>query len=1285
MTQNCIEKGKFVSHISEATCKEALEEMLSPPIPSTFVEQSIRTGFLESPKSIPKHVIVIAEFIPSWLAAADSWGASQLSLYCEKELNWYRSNLDVMTPLQYFPTVAGLAKGDWLSEKNRVILVQGSTQFCSKMITGLGSLGITTNDKIIVTCNGTLRKLKLSFKFLRLAHSNFGGCTETITSVGFSKGCGIADHVEMSTGISSSVMDHICPAENGTSSDPSSTDARSSKGLSSMSTIISSEFIVPSIFSKTNWVRRKLTSAEILSILDSPVQISKAVNNNTIDTKFERHHDIAKTLIPLKSIQEASRILFGFKTPKEERHTIPLYDVNRLGPELSAGLVDIYTEIDQAKVAKNDDSKAETDLWDTQASICSTSNLPDDIELLLVNTDHRNFRNEKETLFSFLRTCSHLRYKKNVRQSFSRHMHTSHGLEVFTDEDIQDLDEVLEKVSKQTTNKEAKLDLIEGIQAISKADSSSFWEWDNGSFPYFWRWQSEIKKDLRDGTPLWFHENLLPRNTSKRQRLPTEKGMFEKMVTKIIKVRDRGYIGKLLLGPIKSLTHYFAVPKGDEDIRMVYDMTASGLNNALWAPSFWMPTAMNVIDCSTSGTWFGDVDAGEMFLNFPLDRRIRKYCGIDLSWMAEDGGVLWECWNRMAMGMCPSPWVTIRLLMWMMEIVIGNPKDPSNPFRWDRVILNLPGDSNYNPGMPRVYKWNAMANAIACDCKFFCDDFRVIGPNEDLTQKATHKLETTMAYLGIQDATRKRRKVTKRPGEWTGSILLTVDEVGLFATVSQLKWDRAKTIIKKWNERIQRSKYKAKYKELESDVGFLVHLAMTYSNIKPFLKGLYSTLNGWRKDRDDQGWKMSQKAYDLFLQLGRKAGDTYEQVDFSTKTKEDPTPEFVNVVPLMVDHIRVLDAMFQSEQPTLLLKRGFSRFEAMYIFGDASGLGFGSSSWTKGDGVQYRYGIWGMDVNEATSNYRELRNLVESLERSGLAGELNGKEIFLFTDNSTAEAVVHKGSSTSPLLYDLVTRLYKLTSMFLCSLNIVHVAGTRMISQGTDGLSRGDMLEGVLKGRDMLSFVPLHLSPIQRDESLKKWISSWAIQKGYKAPEFLKPRDWFDKGHDIIGYRKNIDGRTIPSYSKGTYIWSLPPSAARFAIEELRQARHKRQASLHVILVPKLMSPEWLGLLHKTADIIFTLPVGHPNWDLNKHEPLTIAICFPYLHRAPWELKGTPLMGRMARELCRVFKTDPGTGRYFLSELLQITHRLDRLSLQQLRKVLSGRWAPKLSNQQTIE
>ena len=150
----------------------------------------------------------------------------------------------------------------------------------------------------------------------------------------------------------------------------------------------------------------------------------------------------------------------------------------------------------------------------------------------------------------------------------------------------------------------------------------------------------------------------------------------------------------------------------------------------------------NVVDCAVHTSWFGDVYAGEMFLNFPLDLRMRKYCGADISWMKKDGSQFWECWHRMAMGMKPSPWVTISLLSWMMEIVIGDVKEISNPFRWDSVNMNLPGSEDYNPSLPRVVKWNERENAIACDCKFFCDDFRIIGPTRELTKLATHRLES---------------------------------------------------------------------------------------------------------------------------------------------------------------------------------------------------------------------------------------------------------------------------------------------------------------------------------------------------------------------------------------------------------------------------------------------------------------------------------------------------------------------------------------------------------------
>ena len=65
------------------------------------------------------------------------------------------------------------------------------------------------------------------------------------------------------------------------------------------------------------------------------------------------------------------------------------------------------------------------------------------------------------------------------------------------------------------------------------------------------------------------------------------------------------------------------------------------------------------------------------------------------------------------------------------------------------------------------------------------------------------------------------------------------------------------------------------------------------------------------------------------------------------------------------------------------------------------------------------------------------------------------------------------------LLHELVLRLIELE--YDLTLHVVHVAGsTWMIAQGTDGLSREIFLEGVVRGEDMLSFVDLLRTAIER-------------------------------------------------------------------------------------------------------------------------------------------------------------------------------------------------------------
>jgi hypothetical protein len=59
----------------------------------------------------------------------------------------------------------------------------------------------------------------------------------------------------------------------------------------------------------------------------------------------------------------------------------------------------------------------------------------------------------------------------------------------------------------------------------------------------------------------------------------------------------------------------------------------------------------------------------------------------------------------------------------------------------------------------------------------------------------------------------------------------------------------------------------------------------------------------------------------------------------------------------------------------------------------------------------------------------------------------------MFTDNFVTECYYFQGTSASPILFELVLRLRKLELLYRCKIHMVHISVTRMIVQGTDGLS----------------------------------------------------------------------------------------------------------------------------------------------------------------------------------------------------------------------------------------
>ena len=140
---------------------------------------------------------------------------------------------------------------------------------------------------------------------------------------------------------------------------------------------------------------------------------------------------------------------------------------------------------------------------------------------------------------------------------------------------------------------------------------------------------------------------------------------------------------------------------------------------------------------------------------------------------------------------------------------------------------------------------------------------------------------------------------------------------------------------------------------------------------------------------------------------------------------------------------------------------------------------------------------------------------------------------------------------------------------------MVHIAGTRMIEEGADGLSRGFLSEGVMRGVKISEFIPLHLTAFERSPALEPWLRNWA-ETGHVEHQFdiLKPEGWFEQGHDIVGGAKNIDQVWMPKYKSGNYILAPPPAAADVCIDELRNARHKRQESTPSVCLSKNRGPK---------------------------------------------------------------------------------------------------------------
>jgi hypothetical protein len=105
----------------------------------------------------------------------------------------------------------------------------------------------------------------------------------------------------------------------------------------------------------------------------------------------------------------------------------------------------------------------------------------------------------------------------------------------------------------------------------------------------------------------------------------------------------------------------------------------------------------------------------------------------------------------------------------------------------------------------------------------------------------------------------------------------------------------------------------------------------------------------------------------------------------------------------------------------------------------------------------------------------------------------------------------------------------KLEMQYSAQIVVSHVPSEQMKAQGTDGMSRGQMKEGVSAGLDMMPFIPFHKSALERSPSMREWITLWLGEGAL----FLEPKD-------ALGGKKDAQGFWRSNFKAGRMVWMLP-------------------------------------------------------------------------------------------------------------------------------------------------
>ena len=628
----------------------------------------------------------------------------------------------------------------------------------------------------------------------------------------------------------------------------------------------------------------------------------------------------------------------------------------------------------------------------------------------------------------------------------------------------------------------------------------------------WWNWPRAEWTELIEGYRLPF---VRPAPPADLDNYPTAD--HDKVVGMLKEMRAKGYVsGATPPEQCRVISPLAAVPKKNSDkVRVIIDMTASGVNEVLRPERFVLPTVSDIAAHAYAGCQFIVTDLEDGF-----------YCGLVYDEDTYSLGVRHprtgqiHRYLRLPMGLACSPHNFCRKVAIMAHKVMSE----SPEFRPVRIVTN---DSD--PHMPRVYGVDRRGVPVA-GLDYFVDDGIITAPSLEAAQKAYDRLAWVLeSLLGLRLQHRKRIG----PAQAVPYCGLVLDSVGadVGGPCTRLCTARRKRCVELVGQfiRTHRGRRSVDRRELASLVGELMFAANAVPAGRTFCSRLYDCLH--EKDAPRQG---SAVDYDRRVPLTRAAWkDIWWWKECLDKS----------------------DCVVKWKTRTFALSR---------LWTDGSGTGYCDTMEVAGrDGLpamRFGCGQWEPEQARFSSNWHELATIVMSVAER--LEDLRGTVVHYATDNTTAVCAINTGSVDSPQLMTLVRELKLLQAVGDVEMEAFHLPGKWIIQQGTDGGSRQQLGLGQLGANPLPhdTFDPASWPQWRLNGQLRVLAERWRRAAG--TMDMSEPSRWLGS---------NVAGRD--SY------WHLRPRHMADGLRMALDARLRDTTSSFTFVAPMVRMRSWAKYL----------------------------------------------------------------------------------------------------------